>query len=130
MRKEIYDHLKVGVLLMLVVAVGFSLLKDGGLSGLTGSTAIDVATDEEIKTSAGAINLRAILALIGMFVLVFGAFGVLLTFRHAEAKRLKHLHMEHYVKKAKDKGFEDEHIHQRLVEHGWEPKDILHNFKR
>ncbi len=128
MRDDIVNHAKVLIWVFIVAGSGFVLLQQGDLKIVTGSTLVDIASDEEIEAQAGSFNLRAVLGLMLMFVLLFVAIGALSIVRKQEVKQMKKLHIEDYVRKAKEKGFDDEHICQRLVEEGWEPNDVIHHF--
>ncbi len=128
MQEDIINHTKVLLWVLIVVGAGFILLKQGSLDAITGSTLVDTASDAEINNQAGSFNLRAVLSVIFMFTLLFVAVGALSVVRKQEAKQMKKIYLENYVKKAKEHGFDDEHICQRLVEEGWEPNEIIHYF--
>ena len=129
MQKEMINHAKVLMWVLVVVGIGIVLLKQGTMEMITGSTLVDTASDQEVIVQADSFNLRAVMSVVLMFGLLFAAVGALGVVRKQEANQMKKIYVEDYIKKAKEHGFDDEHIHQRLVEHGWEPEKVLHHFK-
>jgi len=123
------NHAKVLMWVLVVVGIGIVLLKQGTMEMITGSTLVDTASDQEVIVQADSFNLRAVMSVVLMFGLLFAAVGALGVVRKQEANQMKKIYVEDYIKKAKEHGFDDEHIHQRLVEHGWEPEKVLHHFK-
>lgn len=112
-----------------MMAAAFGIFKgtDSGL--LIGDAVSGMDYDNQrIPKEKGAV-MSSVLSIAALSFLVVAALVALVLVRKFESSQKARFEVQNYIRAAKERGFDDEQIHQRLVEQGWEPVGVLHHFR-